>query len=189
MFGMTRARTRILNQTAVLVLLSSLASCSTVMRTPAIEAQLQQPQGFVSDFAGKLSTGVKEELEALLRTYADRNGVELAVVMVPFGDMRGQPIEDYSRALGRGWGIGRGPEKLGLLLLIAIDQADTEGRYHGATRLEVSRNLERDIPNELASQIIRKMRDDFQAGRFDQAIKTGVELILATLSKKRGAPK
>jgi uncharacterized membrane protein YgcG len=132
---------------------------------------------------------VKQELEALLRAYADRNGIDVAVVLVPFGEMHGQPIEDYSLALGREWGIGRGPEKLGLLLLIAIDSADTEGRYHGATRLEVSRNLERDIPNALASQIIRTMRADFQAGRFDKAVKTVVELILATLSEKRRLPK
>lgn len=171
-----------------MLLLSPMASCSTV-RAPAIEAQLPRQQGYVSDFAGKLSTGAKQDIEALLRSFADRSGIEFVVVTMPFDDMHGQPIEDYSLSLGRGWGIGRGPEKLGLLLLIAIKPADTDGRYHGATRLEVSRNLERDIPNELAGQIIRTMRDDFQAGRFDRATKTGIELIVATLSDKRGIPK
>jgi uncharacterized protein len=143
----------------------------------------------VSDFAGKLSPDTKQALEALLRTFADRNGIELAVVTIPFDDMHGLAIEDYSLSLGRRWGIGSGPEKLGLLLLIAIKPADNDGRYHGATRLEVSRKLEGDIPNELAGEIIRTMRDDFAAGRFDQAIKAGVDLISATLSKKRGIPR
>ena len=189
MFKMALARTRSLNPTAVLLLLASVVSCATVISTPAIEAQFKQRQGFVSDFADKLSSGVKQELEALLRAYADRNGIDFAVVLVPFGEMHGQPIEDYSLALGREWGIGRGPQNLGLLLLIAVDSVDTEGRFHGSTRLEVSRNLERDIPNELSSQIIRTMRADFQAGRFDQAVKTGVKLILTTLSEKRRLPK
>jgi uncharacterized protein len=159
------------------------------VHAPAIEqGQLRRPEGLVSDFARKLSSGAKQDIEALLKNFADRSGIELVVVTVPFDDMRGQPIEEYSLTLGREWGIGRGPEKLGLLLLIAIKPADSEGRYHGGTRLEVSRNLERDIPNELAEQIIRGMRDDFQAGRFDQAVRTGVDLMLATLSEKRGIP-
>lgn len=150
---------------------------------------LRQPEGFVSDFASKLSFNVKQEIEALLRNFADRSGIDVAVVTIPFADMKGVPIEEYSLALGKRWGVGRGPEKLGLLLLIAIEPADADGRYHGGTRLQVSPNLERDIANELAGQIIRSMRDDFQAGRFDKAIRTGVALILATLSEKRGIPK
>lgn len=185
---MVRAQTKVLNAATVLLLLSLSASCSTV-QAPATDEQLPRPQGFVSDFAEKLSPDTKQALEASLRTFADQNGIELAVVTIPFDDMQGLAIEDYSLRLGRKWGIGRGPEKLGLLLLVAMKPADKDGRYHGGTRLEVSRKLERDIPNELAGEIIRTMRDDFVAGRFDQAIKAGVELIQATLSEKRGIPR
>jgi uncharacterized membrane protein YgcG len=167
-----------------MLFLSSLATA----RTPAIEGQLPQPQGFVSDFAGKLSSNGKQEIEVLLREFADRSGIDFAVVTVPFDTCNGQPIEEYSLALD-GMGIGRGPEKLGLLLLIAIKPADSEGRYSGSTRLEVSRKLERDIPDELAAQTIRIMRDDFQAGRFDRATKIGVVRIINTLSEKRNTPR
>jgi uncharacterized protein len=185
---MVRAKTKVLNAGTVLLLLSLLASCTTV-QAPATDGTLPQPQGFVSDFAGKLSSDTKQALEGLLRTFADQNGIELAVVTIPFDDMHGLAIEAYSLSLGRKWGIGRGPEKLALLLLVAIKPADNDGLYHGATRLEVSRRLERDIPDELAGEVIRTMRDDFSAGRFDQAINAGVELILATLSEKRGIPR
>ena len=188
MFRMARAQKSILAVAVVLLLLPSLAECSTV-HALAIGGQLPQPQGFVSDFADKLSSDSKRKIESLLRKFADQNGIDVAVVTIPFEYMHGQAIENYSLALGRRWGIGRGQKKLGLLLLIAIKPADVQGRYSGATRLEVSRNLERDIPNDLAQQIIRTMRGDFQGGRFDQAINAGVELLLTTLSDKRGIAK
>lgn len=152
------------------------------------QVQLPKAQGFVSDFASKLSPEAKQTLEAKLKEFADRSGIELAVVTIPFDEMKGMAIEDYSLQLGRQWGIGRGPEKLGLLLLIAIKPLGSDGIYHGGTRLEVSRNLEHDMPNDLAGEIVRKMRDDFQAGRFDQALTLGVDAIISTLTQKRGSP-
>jgi len=72
------------------------------------------------------------------------------------------------------------------LLLIAIRSPDNQGVYSGATRLEVSRHHEGDIPDGLAGELISRMRGDFKAGRFDQATSTGVQTILATLAARRG---
>jgi len=172
---------------ALFLFLSTIATSATSQ--PTISGQnLPRSQGFVSDFAGKLSPKIKQKLEAQLREFVARSNIDLAVVILPFEEMHGRPIEEYSLELGRTWGVGRGPDKLGLLLLVAIQAPDTQGLYHGATRLEVSRKLERDIPDELAGEIIRTMRNDFTIGRFDKAISEGVSLIISTLAKKRGIP-
>jgi uncharacterized protein len=71
-------------------------------------------------------------------------------------------------------------------LLVAIKPPSAEGVYSGNTRLEVSRHLEGEIPDGLAGEIITRMRTDFRAGRFDQAINTGVQTILATIARERG---
>src|SRR5260370_28289123 len=71
-------------------------------------------------------------------------------------------------------------------LLVPIKPAEAAGLYHGVTRLEVSRHLEGDVPDGLAGALISRMHNDFQAGRFDQALTTGVQTILATLAQKRG---
>lgn len=171
----------------LILVLSAISARAT--NQPAISGQdLPRAQGFVSDFAGKLSPKIKKKLEAQLREFAARSNIDLAVVTLPFENMHGRPIEEYSLELGRRWGVGRGPDKLGLLLLVAIQTPDKQGLYHGATRLEVSRKLEKDIPNELAGDIIRTMRNDFTIGRFDKAISEGVSLIMSTLSRKRGIP-
>ncbi|MEK6285393.1 MAG: TPM domain-containing protein [Acidobacteriota bacterium] len=149
------------------------------------DPQLPQPQGMLSDFAGKISPANKQQIETLLRNFRDRTGIEIAVVTIPFDNMEGYPIEDYALRLGRQWGVGRDSEKRALLLLVAIKPADGEG-YHGGTRLEVSRHLEGDVPDILAGELIRKMRVDFIAGRFDQALTTGTQTILATLAQRLG---
>src|SRR3989442_1163679 len=104
------------------------------------DPQLHQPQGMLNDFAGQLSSVSKQQIETLLRNFRDRTGIEIAVVTIPFDDMQGYPIEDYTLRLGRQWGIGRDSEKRGLLLLVAIKPPDNQGVYHGGTRLEVSRH-------------------------------------------------
>ncbi len=150
------------------------------------DPQFPQPQGMLNDFAGKLSPASKQQIETLLQNFRDRTGIEVTVVTIGFDEMQGYPIEDYALGLGRAWGVGRDSQKRSLILMVAIKPPDSEGLYHGGTRLEVSRHLEGDVPDILAGEIIRKMRDDFQAGRFDQALTTGTQTILATLAQRLG---
>jgi uncharacterized protein len=150
------------------------------------QPQVPQPQGMVNDFAGKLSAGTRQQIETLLTNFRDRSGVEITVVTVNSDDMKGSPIEDYALQLGRQWGVGRGSTGRALVLLVAIQPPGSDGLYRGNTRLEVSRHLEGDVPDILAGEIIRKMRDDLKAGRFDQALTNGTQTILATLAEKLG---
>ena len=156
-----------------------LASCSVA------QSEFPPPQGMVSDFSGKLSQSRSQGLEKRLGEFADHSGIEIAVVLIPFEWLQGDTIENYARKMGQQWGVGRGPQKLGLVLLVAIKPPDDKGIYSGQTRLEVSGHLEQDIPNELAEVIIRGMRVELKAGRFDDALETGVEAIITELRRKR----
>ena len=172
------------------VLLRSLSlAAALVLLTTVSVAQPKQfpsPVGMVNDFAGKLSPQTKQQLETLLTNFRDRSGVEVVVVTTNYDDMQGYPIEDYALYMGRQWGIGRDSDKRAALLLVAIQSPDTQGQYHGGTRLEVSRHLEGEIPDGLAGELIRKMRDDFRAGQFDKALTSGTQTIVATLAQKLG---
>ncbi len=171
---------------AIKLVLSSAAIVFVIATVSFADLQLPQPQGMLNDFAGKLSPASKQQLETLLENFRGRTGIEISVVTVSFDDMQGYPIEEYALQLGRQWGVGRDSEKRALVLLVAIKQPDSQGVYHGGTRLEVSRHLEGDVPDILAGELIRKMRDDFTAGRFDQALTTGTQTILATLAQRLG---
>ena len=178
---MTAAIKKLFLFTGVIFVLASVAFA---------QPQLPAYTGMVNDFAGKLSDAKRQQLESLLENFRTRSGIEIAIVTMRFDDLQGYAVEDYSLQLARKWGIGGDSEKRGLLLLVAIKDPNTGGYsdnlYHGSTRLEVSRHLEGDIPDGLAGEIIRKMRDDFQKGNFDQALTTGEQTILATLAQKLG---
>jgi uncharacterized protein len=172
------------------VLIRSLVLAAVLVSLTAVSIaqpkEFPQPVGMVNDFAGKLSPEMKQQLENLLTNFRDRSGVELTVVTINFDDLQGYTIEDYTLYLGRKWGIGRDSEKRAALLLVAIQPPDAQGQYHGGTRLEISRHLEGEIPDGLAGELIRKMRDDFRAGQFDKALTTGTQTIVATLAQKLG---
>ncbi|HVF92629.1 MAG TPA: TPM domain-containing protein [Blastocatellia bacterium] len=174
---MKRAISVSLKVAGLLLILSSIS--------PA-QIKVPQPQGLMNDFAGKVSPDPRASLENLLENFRDRTGIEVAVVTIPYDDLQGYTIEEYGLQMGREWGIGRGSDKAAALLLAAIKPPDQTGRYSGATRLEISRKLEGDIPDGLAGELIRRMRDDFRAGRFDQALTTGTQTLLATIAQKRG---
>jgi len=163
----------------LVIILLLFSSCATA------QIKFPAPQGMVSDFSSKIGQPERESLEKKLKDFGDRSGIDVAVVLIPFDWLQEYRIEDYTRELGKQWGVGRGPEKLGLVLLVAIKSPDDKGIYQGGTRLEVSRNLEQDMPNDVAEEIIRRMRDDLKAGRFDNALNTGVDGIVAELARKR----
>jgi uncharacterized protein len=155
---------------------------------PALaQLNLPQPQGFVNDFAGKLSAGKITQLDSLLRAFRDRTGgIEIAIVTLPHEQLQGYTPHDYALALGRQWGLGGGTDKSAAVLLVAIKPPDANGLYSGNTWLEVSRHLEGDVPDALASEITRRMRDNTRAGRFDEAIDMGTQTLLATIAQSRG---
>src|SRR6185503_16088936 len=97
------------------------------------EPTIPQPQGFVNDFASKLSPDTKQQIENLLTNFNNRTGIQVTVVTVNFDDMQGYPIQDYALYLGRQWGIGRDSEKRALVLLVAIKPPGANGMYSGGT--------------------------------------------------------
>lgn len=162
---------------AILFLLATISFAQT---------NFPQPQGFVNDFASKLSPTTKQQLENLLSNFSTRTGIEIAIVTVNFDDMQDYPIQDYTLYLARQWGIGRDSEKRALVLLVAIKPPGNNGTYSGGTWLTVSRHLEGDLPDGVAGELTRTMRSDFQRGQFDQALTKGTQTILATLAEKLG---
>ena len=173
---MTRALSKAASALAIIFFLS----------IPAFaQIQVPPPQGMVNDFAGKLSPQTRQSLENLLTNFRTRTGVEATIVTAPEESLGGYTIEEYALALGRTWKVGRASDKRGLVLLAVVKPSDDQG-CHGQTRLEVSRHLEGDLPDGLAWEVIRRMRDDFKACRFDQAFTTGTQTLLATVAQRLG---
>ncbi len=138
------------------------------------------PEGFVGDFAEVIDAQTEEALEAKLKQLKERAKIELGVATVE--TTGGRDILDYSLAVARGWGIGppAGEEGGGLLLLLAVKDR--------TWRIQVSRSLEADIPNEEAARIGGGMIDSLRKGQHGEAITKCVDGLIERLAERRGFP-
>ena len=124
-------------------------------------AMPENPQGWVSDFAGILSEDTKSQISGLIDDVKRSTGAEIAVVTV--SSLDGMTVEEYAVRLFEKWGIGAAEEDNGVLFLIAPNERKT--------RIEVGYGLEPVITDGRAGEIIREtILPFFRAGDYNQAI-------------------
>ena len=118
---------------------------------PEVKGLLPRPTGFVNDYANVFDSESKSRLETLLAKLKERSSVEFAVVTV--ATTNGQPIFDYSLQVAKEWGVGPKDRSQGggLLLMFAIQDREW--------RLQVSRGLEKDLPDDVCKQLGEESRE------------------------------
>ena len=170
--------------TAVLLL----SSCSyftanrknnNVPASPSPQSAERLPRGtsFVSDYANVIDDASQARLESLLTKLKARSNIEFAVVTVD--NTKGESISDYSLAVAREWGIGpKNPnEGGGLLLMLAIKDRQW--------RLQVSRSLEKDLPNDVAQELAEPSVEFYKTGNYGGGIENYATALIDRLEKVR----
>ena len=159
-------------------LLAQTSQPTPAQATPTVESPLPPPKGHVSDFAEVIDERTEEVLEAKLRQLKERAYVEMAVVTVE--TTGGRDIFEYSLAVARGWGLGppAGEEGGGLLLMLA-----TKDRKW---RIQVSRSLVADIPDDVADEIGSHMTNALRAEHYNEAVAKCVDELTQRLAERRG---
>jgi uncharacterized membrane protein YgcG len=146
--------------------------------TPAAESPLPPPEGFVNDFAEVIDDATESQLEARLSRLKERTKIEIGVATVK--TTGAQSVYDYSLAVARGWGIGppAGEEGGGVLLLLASE----DRRW----RIQVTRSLEADLPDEVVGRIGAGMMPALREGRYGEAVNKCVDDLVKRLAERRG---
>lgn len=130
-----------------------------------------KPTGYVNDFAGVLSAGVKANLEQELTDFDKTDSTQIAVATV--NSLGGSYLEEYANALFRYWGIGQVKKNNGVLLLVSLDENDR------GIRIEVGYGLEGVLTDLISGQIVDNiMIPKFKDGDFDGGVRDGVEAII-----------
>ena len=144
---------------------------------PLAASPLPPPKGHVGDFAEVIDAQTEAVLEAKLRQLKERVNVELAVATVE--TTGGRDIFEYSLAVAGDWGLGpaAGEEGGGLLLLLA-----TKDRRW---RIQVSRSLVADLPDEVAADIGGRMTDALREGRYGEAVAKCVDDLIQRLAEQK----
>ncbi len=136
------------------------------------------PTRWVTDSAGFLSEGARQELDGRLEAYERQTGHH---VLVWIGRTTGGvPLEDFTVRAFAAWHVGRKGLDDGLVLFVFSDDRKV--------RVEVGYGLEGQVPDAIASRIIREtIVPRVQAGDHDGAIRDGVAALIAAI-EGRGAP-
>jgi uncharacterized protein len=122
-------------------------------------------QARVTDLTNTLPADRKAALEARLRAFEDRKGVQIAVLMV--ATTQPEPIEQYALRVAEQWKLGRGKVDDGALMLIAKDDR--------RVRIEVGYGIEGVLTDLITQRIIsEQVTPRFRQGDFAGGIEAAV---------------
>lgn len=150
-----------------------LAGAALVASTAhAADALPAAPTRWVTDTAGFLSEGTRQELDLKLESYERQSGHH---VLVWIGRTAGgAPIDDFAVRVFKAWQVGRKGFDDGLVLFVLSDDRQV--------RIEVGYGLEGQVPDAIASRIVREaIIPRIQAGDRDGAIRAGVAALTAVI--------
>jgi len=147
---------------------------STIASTTASPSPLATIE-FVNDNAQVIDGSSKQRLETTLAALRERKKIDFAVVTVP--STGAQSARDYSLVLARERKTIRNDETViaGLLLLVAVDDRN----WH----IQITRNLEADLTEEILTNLSAPMRDSFRQKRYGEGIIKYVNALIAKLEQ------
>jgi uncharacterized protein len=126
-------------------------------------------QSRVTDQTRTLTQDMVAQLDARLRAFEARKGVQLAVLIV--GSPSPEPIEQYALRVAEQWKLGRQRVDDGALLLVAKDDR--------AVRIEVGYGIEGALSDVLARRIIDEhITPRLRSGDYAGGITAGVEQMM-----------
>ena len=152
-------------------LIAVVASSAHAGETPIPPA----PTVHVTDSAGLLSAHARDEIDQQLVSYEQRTGHQVVVWIGT--TLGGEDLEDWCTRAFEKWGIGRAHADDGVSIFVFA--ADHQ------VRIEVGYGLEGDLPDVVASRIIREViTPRLHDGDADRAIADGVKAVLDQLGSE-----
>jgi uncharacterized protein len=150
------------------------------MVQPAFALKVPTSDGYVTDRAGMLSSGVEREIENILRSFEGSDSTQIVVLTIP--TLEGEALDEYALRVAETWAVGQGDRDNGALLLVARDDRKI--------RIEVGYGLEGRLTDLLAGRIIdNEITPRFKQGDFDGGISAGVDaMVLAVRGEYQGTP-
>ncbi len=131
------------------------------------------PPKAVNDYAGVMSAGEQQMLEAKLRAYTD--STSSAIVIVTIKSLEEDALEELSIRWGRDWGIGQKGSDNGILILCAMDEHKI--------RIEVGSRMEGPVVDGEAGSIIRNIiAPSFREGKYYNGLNEATDEIIRLAS-------
>jgi uncharacterized protein len=171
--------------------MKKILSIALLFITVVVQAQIPQPKPntYINDFAGVIPDDSEVVLNQRVHSIEANSSVQIAIILVDkLPD--NMEIEDFAREIGRQWKVGNA--KNGIVYVASISEHKQ--------RLEVAQNLEGDIPDIVASDILSDIKPYFKSldyygginqmledvnDRINPVIKEQQKLAMAELEKQQ----
>lgn len=150
------------------------------LRVPALAesvASLPTPNGYVNDFAGVLSTPVRQQVEDLCTAVDRQAHAQIAVVTVKTID-GDESIEEFATELENKWKVGAKGTDRGVLMLLVMSPR--------RGRIEVGYGLEGILNDAKVGDIGRSMVPAATASDYDRAVPLGVQQLAQVIATDAG---
>ena len=139
------------------VLLFAVASLAAPSIPPAPTRDI-----YAQEYGDVLSRETENKINQLSTELRSRTQAQIAVVTIP--SLEGEPIEEYSLALFRKWGIGDRKLNNGVLILVAVAEKKA--------RIEIGYGLEGALPDAKVGRIMDEfMRPGMETGDYNTAVR------------------
>jgi len=137
--------------------------------------------GYVTDSANVMDQTSRNGLESTLAALKQRKKIDFAVITV--GSTGTKSASDLSLDLARERSstVPDGRDNGGLLLLVAVN----DRHWH----IQVSRNLEDKLTNEILTTLSQPMADSFKQNRYSEGIVRYVNAIISKLAELESSGK
>jgi uncharacterized protein len=145
---------------------------------PQATSRFPSPTGLVNDYANVLDVESRSRIETLLSKLKANAKIEFAVVTME--TTKGEPIDDYSLALVKEWGVGPKDSNEGGGMLFLIAMKDRQWR------LQVSRSLEKDLPDDVCKKLGDNSLPLYKNGNYAGGIEKYVVALIDRLKQLRG---
>src|SRR5512143_1798554 len=139
------------------------------------------PSAYFNDYAGVVSVGDAQRLDAKLRAFADQTSTQ--VVVAVFRKLPSPSLEDFTVRTAQSWRVGRKEWDNGAVFFVFVDDHKM--------RIETGYGLEGALPDILAARIHdEQVRPRFQAGDWAGGLEAGIDgVIAATRGEYTASPK
>lgn len=137
---------------------------------------LPSPTGYISDFAGVLSSSTKQDLETLCSQVDRQAHAQIAVVTIKTLD-NDQTVEEFATELEDKWGVGNKDDRGVLIVLVMTPRRG---------RIEVGYGLEGILNDAKVGDIGRSMAPAARQGDYNAAVPLGVRQIAGIIAQDAG---
>jgi uncharacterized protein len=146
-----------------------IAILATTICVNAAEVIPPKPDRYFNDYAGVVSRGVAERLNAQLAQF-ERDTSDQVVVAVYQKMQSDSSIEDYAQRIAQTWQVGQKDKRNGVVLLVFLDNRKAS--------IQVGYGLEGALPDITAYDIReRHMNPHFRKGDYEGGLSEAVDLI------------